>query len=291
MRPALSLLPVLAALSGVPASASSSPSPSPLPAVVEALPPRASLFSPAQHARVGTTVERAQSRRVGESEEEASFGWVEGREEKEVEVDRSFPLDGEEGEEEEERRREEEEEREMWRELLGSLSERGEVHAMFKELVAEPPTSSSPLGGIRSGAGEGGQTVFAIPDSSSHASSSSSPASLEPDSPHVAPPPSLLPPPFIPDEAEYHAPPQAHSPALNRKIRLFAATTVEGLLSLLRPIPLSFPLPSNHTLPSLTRPSLSSLSLVAHPLQTLKTRLPPGLGLSFAAPAGIGISK
>ncbi|GAA5916307.1 hypothetical protein JCM6882_001078 [Rhodosporidiobolus microsporus] len=334
MRPSLSLLPALAALAALPtASTAASQSPLSSPATAVETEPvhqhRFSLFAAAEAVAVPDAAKRVVKRLRTAPPSLERWMLSRGSDEAAVEVEDGDEADEEADHphlsEEEERRLEEEEERAMWRDLLGSLSKTGEVSPLFRELVHDVEHEGD--GGVKEGEKREreGQVVFSVPDfpfetapdslPSSSSVSSSAPSLAQPETPHVAPPPSLLPPPTIPDAAEYRVPSHSNSHTLPysspplekvsvpRKARLVVSATIEGLFSLLRasplPLPLSFSLSQNSSLALPLRPSLSlAAAALPRPLQTLRgslpplpMQLPPSLGLSFAAPAGMGVSK
>ncbi|BGP14205.1 hypothetical protein JCM10213_001408 [Rhodosporidiobolus nylandii] len=279
MRPTLTLLPCLAALSALPASACAGPSSAASPANVVEVEGSSSAFPlPLPLAGAHKLVKRVRQAVpvLSWTSSEASGGG-------DVDVEQA-PLEAEaveEAEEEherwwtpEERLQEEKEEREMWCALLSAVSETGQVSGLFAELVKEDE-------GARDSAG---QVVF-------QAEPLERKVDIELEKAlHHPPPPALVAPPAIPASAVYRVPPSSTSQPAT--LPLFLSAFYSSLRSRLPTLTLTLALPSR-----LRRPLNSTAS--ALPLPSLKAfpiglPLPPKLGWSFAvrpSSAGVGVSS
>ncbi|GAA5982406.1 hypothetical protein JCM11641_006973 [Rhodosporidiobolus odoratus] len=173
----------------------------------------------------------------------------------------------------EERLHEEREEREMWRELLKAVSATGVVSPLFEELVREEGA---------------GQVVLASPDPSGAQEAKQIRLDAK-QALHQAPPPSLVSPPVL-GGSSYHVPSQSvSSDTTLRNLKVVFSSAFSSLRSLL-PQSLTHRIRANSTALATSLPSIPLPSLVTLPLESLKA-LPPSLRLSFAAPAGIGLSR
>ncbi|GAA6042676.1 hypothetical protein JCM8097_003738 [Rhodosporidiobolus ruineniae] len=276
MRPSLSLLPALAALAALPAGATGASQPS-SPALDSPLRPQTLAFTaftapqpPAGAPPPPPLGQLVLSATAQSGRAEAAGGALDGEELSEPEAASD---DGDDEWEHHERWHEEREERQMWRELLASVSATGEISELFLELVRDAD-----------GDGEGPRVFHAPPPAVAAAMVASSPP----------PPPAMLPPAFIPSTAVYHVPSPAppaqktHDLAYSAQVLLAAAR--DRLLSLLPSLP-SLSRNSTAALFPLPRPSLSALTLRRLPTAEAIKDLPPSFSLSFAAPAGIGLSR